>query len=81
MICMSCGENTLIEVSQVYGVSFYACNNEKCEKEAELVLNVGDEDNPFYVGYYEMIKAMNEMKETGLSKKDEPMLLGDGTYE
>jgi len=81
LICPVCKNETLIEVSRVYGQSFYACHTEDCINEAVLMLNVGDIDNPSYVGFYEMIEAMNGMKETGLSKDDEPILLGDGSYE
>ncbi len=79
--CPNCEKESLIEVSRVYKIPFYSCNNEKCEEYATLVINVGDEESPSYVGYYEMIEAMNSMSEIGLSREEEPMLLGDGTYE
>lgn len=81
MICPICEKDSLIEVSRVYSVPFYACHNKECENEAELVLNVGTEENPAFVRYFEMIEAMNSMAETGLMKEETHLLLSpSGNY-
>ncbi len=80
-ICPVCEKDTLIVVSRVSGQAFYACCNQKCKNEAVLMFDVGFDGNPSFVGFHEMVDALNSMKETGLSREDEPMFLGDGTYE
>jgi len=81
MTCPFCKKDSFIEVSRVYGKPFYACHNKDCEKEAELMINVSDDNDPYYVGYFEMILAMNSMKETGLTEKEDPILLGNDKHE
>jgi ssDNA-binding Zn-finger/Zn-ribbon topoisomerase 1 len=72
--CPVCGQS-LIQVSRVYTVDFYACNNEQCEDYAELKLNTGTKEEPYLVGYFHMIETMNNMsKEMKDIKEDTPML-------
>jgi len=59
-ICTCCGDK-LIEVARSFNVPFYSCHKEECENYAELLINTGDQENPMFVGFYDMIKAMNNV--------------------
>jgi transcription elongation factor Elf1 len=72
--CPVCGQS-LIQVSKVYTVDFYACHNEDCDDYAELKVNVGSKEDPYLVGYFQMIETMNDMaKNIDNIKEDTPML-------
>lgn len=63
--CDKCGNN-LVEVSRVYHIPFYACQNEKCEDYAELKINLGSPTDPKLIGYYEMIEQMSVISKENL---------------
>ena len=63
-VCDICRKE-LIEVSRVSTVSFYSCKNEDCSNYAELLINVGNHENPMMVGFYEMVNTMNTMSVSG----------------
>jgi transcription elongation factor Elf1 len=72
--CPVCGQS-LIQVSKVYTVDFYACHNEDCDDYAELKVNVGSKEDQYLVGYFQMIETMNDMaKNIDNIKEDTPML-------
>jgi len=67
LCCDKCGNN-LIEVSRVYHIPFYACQNEKCEDYAELKINLGSSTNTELIGYYDMIEQMSIISKGNLLK-------------
>jgi ssDNA-binding Zn-finger/Zn-ribbon topoisomerase 1 len=75
LVCPVCGQS-LVQVSKVYTVDFFACNNEQCKDYAELKLNIGVKEEPHLVGYFHMIETMNEMSKDMGNIKEEVQMLG-----
>jgi ssDNA-binding Zn-finger/Zn-ribbon topoisomerase 1 len=79
-VCPVCGQS-LVQVSKVYTVDFFACNNEQCKDYAELKLNIGVKEEPHLVGYFHMIETMNEMAKDMDNIKEEVPMLGHDEEE
>ena len=66
-VCDKC-DCKMIEVARSFNVPFYSCHNEDCDNYAELMINTGNEQTPMMVGFYEMIKAMNNISEDNVEE-------------
>ncbi len=69
--CPECNTE-LIQVSEVHNLILLSCINEKCINHAELIINIGENDQPSFIRFDEMLKAMNTID---ITKNDEPLLL------
>jgi len=65
--CPKCN-NDIIKVSCIHNMNIYSCYNESCEIEAELLINLGTDIEPFIVGLFDMIRhteqILSDMKES-----------------
>lgn len=64
--CKKCGKESIINVAESQGIQFFSCITEGCENEAQLLVNIGDDE---FVRYDKVYDTFNKIVSNGKSNK------------